>query len=72
MSAARLGAQKEVGLLEKGMSSIKQTLSALLHPSGQPQTTYDDAIAGAWGRVDQKKDQVREKMRVLICCINRN
>lgn len=62
MSAARLGAQKEIGLLEKGLSAIKQALSSLMHPAGQPQSSYDDAIAGALGRADQKKDQA-EKLR---------
>jgi hypothetical protein len=54
---ATLCAQKEVTLLENVTEAIKKTLGRLLHPSDTGPSP-DEEIAAAWGRVDQKKDQV--------------
>ncbi len=56
-----LGAQKEVTLLEKGISTITQTLHSLLHPGGAP--SYDDAVVAAQARADQKRDHQRKLQR---------
>lgn len=47
-----------MGLLEKGMAAIKQTLASLLHPPQHP-GNYDEAVVAAWARTDQKKDHAR-------------
>ncbi len=55
------GAQKDVTLLEKGISTITQTLQSLLHPGGAK--SYDDVIVAAQARADQKRDHQRALQR---------
>ena len=52
-------AQKDVSLLENVTEAIKKTLGRLLRPSDAGPSPEEE-VAAAWGRVDQKKDQVRE------------
>lgn len=60
-------AQKEVSLLENVTEAIKKTLGRLLRPSDAGPSP-DEEVAAAWGRVDQKKDQVRLFIVAEGCC----